>query len=167
MLDKISWLHMNSKIVIFGDAGVGKTSLLTKLTKDEFVMKYVPTIGVSNVSHMFNTSNGKYILNFYEYSGQEKLNNISFEREYDVAIIMYDVTSHSTYNSVSEYFNKITCQLDNIKVFVIGNKVDCKDRKVNKDNMTFSNERCSYHEISVKTSPGEGRFSDFLKVTGL
>lgn len=47
------------------------------------------------------------------------------------AIIMFDVTSRITYKDVPKWYKDLTRITDvNIPIVLLGNKVDCKDRKV-------------------------------------
>ena len=59
---------MNSKIVIFGDAGVGKTTLVTKLISNIYITSYIPTLNCE-ISE-FNVGNNKIFL--YDMSGMRK-----------------------------------------------------------------------------------------------
>lgn len=46
------------------------------------------------------------------------------------AIIMFDVTARVTYKSVPHWHKDLVRVCENIPIVLVGNKVDCKDRKV-------------------------------------
>ena len=47
------------------------------------------------------------------------------------AIIMFDVTARVTYKSVPHWHKDLVRVCENIPIVLCGNKIDCKDRKVN------------------------------------
>ena len=66
-------MKMNSfNVVIIGDAGVGKSSLVRRLNVGDFNKKYVATFGAEVTPLHFSTNKGSITLNMWDVSGQEK-----------------------------------------------------------------------------------------------
>ena len=93
-----------TKLVLFGDGGVGKTSWINKILMNEWDAKYIPTIGCE--VHPFYL-NGKWF-NIWDVAGQEKYNldyNKMLENA-DVVFIFYD-DSKTSYKNVEFWKNKV------------------------------------------------------------
>ena len=60
------------KLVIIGDGGVGKTTLLNSLLTGEFEEEYISTVGYEIRPIKFFTNHGQFLLNVWDTTGQEK-----------------------------------------------------------------------------------------------
>lgn len=101
-------------VSIVGDHKVGKTSFINRLKTGRFSQDYVPTIEAKSTLLNFSTSQGEIKLNVIENC---------FE-PVDAAIIMFDVTSHSSYSIVEQLYRKLTLINSNIPIVLCGNKLD-------------------------------------------
>jgi GTP-binding nuclear protein Ran len=112
-------------INFLGDGGVGKTTWIHKMNTTEFNRQYHPTVGY-NV-HRFNirTNYGTILLNLFDCAGQEKYTEYALPKG-DATILMFDLTSRISSKSLKLWRSK--CETG--KVFFVGNKSDCADRKV-------------------------------------
>jgi GTP-binding nuclear protein Ran len=69
------------------------------------------------------------------------------------AIIMFDVTARVTYKSVPHWHKDLVRVCENIPIVLVGNKVDCKDRKVKPKDITFHRKKnLQYYDISAKSN---------------
>jgi len=69
------------------------------------------------------------------------------------AIIMFDVTSRTTYKHVPNWHRDLVRVCDNIPIVLVGNKVDIKDRKVKARQVVFHRKRnLPYYDISAKSN---------------
>ena len=128
---------LSFKLIIIGDSGVGKSCLTSKATKNIFEEDYNATIGFE-----FFTFNirlyGKVIkLQIWDTCGQELYRSLitNFYRNSSLAIIVYNVTDRSTFENIDLWFKELRSHSSpNVKVFLIGNKIDLEDeRKVQTD----------------------------------
>ena len=99
------------KIIIVGNTGVGKSSLLLKYTRDIFTTNYEPTIGVdfgSLVVHIPNNNNEHtpVKLQIWDTAGQESFASItrSYYRGAAGALLVYDVTKRNSFNQLKLIF---------------------------------------------------------------
>jgi GTP-binding nuclear protein Ran len=142
-------MSIMKKIVMIGDCGVGKTSLVNLWLTDVFTSKYNPTLGI-NV-HPINVNNTTY--NVWDCAGQEKYGGRqeSYYIGMDGIIIMFDLTTKLSFKSVPEYIKKIKQNFPDIKILLCGNKSD-GNRKVSLELIEnfCSRNLLQYCEISAK-----------------
>jgi small GTP-binding protein len=119
------------KILVVGDAGVGKTNFINSYFNNQFEQRYIPTEGI--VINNFV----KYII--YDYAGQEKsgLSNIDLSN-IDLCIIMYDVTNKLSYNNIEFWMKNIIKLCGNIQILQVGNKIDNINRKITVNTINIS-----------------------------
>jgi GTP-binding nuclear protein Ran len=144
-----------SKLIIVGDGGVGKTTYVTRHRTAEFTKSYIATMGVEVSSLSFHTDQGVVTFNIYDCAGQEKFSG--YRDEYfegaTAAIIIFDVTSLTSYRSVLGWYAKVQEKCPNIPIVLCGNKVDCRDRKVKPDMIRFHlKHNLQYYDISSKAN---------------
>lgn len=71
----------------------------------------------------------------------------------NAAIIMFDVTSRTTYKNVPQWHRDLVRVCENIPIVLCGNKVDIKDRKVKAKTITFHRKKSlQYYELSAKSN---------------
>lgn len=90
------------KIIIIGDSGVGKSSLMIRFTEGQFVENYMMTIGISHSWKMIQVDNMKMKLNIWDTAGQEKYKTITrnYYRNTNGAIIAFSINSSISFCSV-------------------------------------------------------------------
>lgn len=73
--------------------------------------------------------------------------------EAQCGIIMFDVTSRTSYKNVPNWHRDLTRVCDNIPIVLVGNKVDVKDRKVKAKSINFHRRKnLAYYDISAKSN---------------
>lgn len=143
------------KLVLAGDAGVGKTVYTKRFLTGEFEKKYVATVGAEVHPIDFNTTSGKIVFNIWDTAGQEKYAGLreNYYKDADAAIIMFDVTSRISYKNVANWYHDIRAIRPDIPIVIVGNKCDVKDRKVRGSSITFhSKHQLPYFDISAKSN---------------
>ncbi|KAG0459155.1 hypothetical protein HPP92_022283 [Vanilla planifolia] len=146
------------KILLIGDSGVGKSSLLVS-----FISSHIdglsPTIGVDfKIKHLI--VGGKRLkLTIWDTAGQEKFRTLtsSYFRNAQGIILVYDVTQRETFTNIVEVWVKelelYSTNQDCIKVLV-GNKVDKESERVitEEEGIAFAQDYgCYFLECSAKT----------------
>lgn len=146
------------KLLMIGDSGVGKSSLLLSFTANTFE-DLSPTIGVDfKVKHV--TLEGKKLkLAIWDTAGQERFRTLtsSYYRGAQGVIMVYDVTRRETFTNLADIWSKeidlYSTNQDCIKMLV-GNKVDKSSERVvtKKEGIDFAREYgCLFTECSAKT----------------
>jgi small GTP-binding protein len=145
------------KIVVLGDDGVGKTSLIRRYVDRHFREEYLMTIGVDFSLKKIEIGDTIYTLQIWDMIGQERLKFItkSFFRGASAAVVMFDLTNENTFDlRLINWLNEMHDSIGRIPIILAGNKVDLKDnRKVAKiDGSSFANKlSCPFVETSAKT----------------
>ncbi|CAD7953162.1 unnamed protein product [Amoebophrya sp. A120] len=143
------------KLVLVGDGGVGKTTLVKRHLTGEFEKKYIPTLGVEVHPLKFTTNCGVICFNVWDTAGQEKMGGLrdGYYIQGECAIIMFDVTSRITYKNVPEWYKDIVRVCEQIPIVLVGNKVDVKDRQVKARNIQFHRKRnLQYYDLSARSN---------------
>jgi len=153
--------HYLFKLVVVGDATVGKSSFLKKIVNQDFNEITEPTIGVDFFTHTVSIPNGKIIKShIWDTAGQEAFRSIikNYYRNAAGMFLMYDVSNRNSFESLDYWVNEIKYMDVSIPVILIGNKTDLKD-STNKKHVTkeegleFANRHgFMFHEISNKKS---------------
>lgn len=143
------------KLVLVGDGGVGKTTLVKRHLTGEFEKKYIPTLGVEVHPLRFQTQFGPIVFNVWDTAGQEKFGGLrdGYYIKGQCAIIMFDVTSRITYKNVPNWHRDIIRICENIPIVLVGNKADVKDRQVKGRQIRFHRKRnLQYYDISARSN---------------
>ena len=115
------------KIIIVGNSGVGKSSLLKKAVIDKFKEDYHPTIGFE-LQLIYYKINGKKIkLQIWDTCGQEMYRSLiqGFYRNSSLALLTYSITDQKSFDDLSEWVKEIKNNSEEkISIFVVGNKYD-------------------------------------------
>lgn len=144
------------KVVLIGDGGVGKTSLVNRLKGAGFTDQYNCTNGADVSTLFFWTAQGKaYRLELWDCSGVEKMEGIGqgYYIGADGCLIMCDLLSNQSFKSLeSRYQSFARVCGPGAPVVILGNKADVKDRKVKPKKTTVwpRKKNLAYYEISVK-----------------
>jgi len=143
------------KLVLCGDGGVGKTTLVKRHLTGEFEKKYIPTLGVEVHPLTFTTNCGPLTFNVWDTAGQEKFGGLrdGYYVQGQCAVIMFDVTSRITYKNVPNWHRDITRVCENIPIVLVGNKVDVKDRQVKAKHILYHRKRnLQYYDLSARSN---------------
>ena len=148
----------NFKIIIIGDSGVGKSSILKRAVKNTFDENYQATVGFEFLLMHFIVNDFKIKLQIWDTCGQEMYRSLvqGFYRNTSLAVLVYDISRMETYEGLDIWLKDIRSRLDSqVPIFIAGNKYDLEnDRKISsKDAQDFSkNRRTKYFtECSAKT----------------
>ncbi|KAG6581369.1 ras-related protein RABA1c-like [Cucurbita pepo subsp. pepo] len=117
------------KVVLIGDSGVGKSNLLSRFTKNEFSLESKSTIGVEFATRSLNLDGKVIKAQIWDTAGQERYRAITsaYYRGAVGALIVYDVTRHSTYENVEKWLKELRDHTDpNIVIMLVGNKSDLR-----------------------------------------
>ncbi|XP_066247019.1 ras-related protein Rab-33B-like [Euwallacea similis] len=116
------------KVIVVGDANVGKTTVTYRFCEGKFLEHSEATIGVDFRSRTLEID-GEYItLQLWDTAGQERY-RMSMVRHYyrntHAVVLVYDVTNLESFNSLVKWVEESTvnCSPDVLKI-LIGNKCD-------------------------------------------
>ena len=134
---EIEEYEMMVKVILIGDSGVGKTNIMSKFLKNQFMEESKATIGVEFGSKLFNHEGHKIKAQIWDTAGQEKYKAITgaYYKGSKGALVVYDITQKKTFENIEKWVNDLKAAGDpKITIILIGNKNDLDDkRQVSKD----------------------------------
>lgn len=143
------------KALILGNKGVGKTTFIKRIITGEYDETYKPTKDTEIFRSTFFTTSGSIKFRIWEPPTQEEAADALQEPCFigmDCAIIMFDVTSMTSYKDVPKWYNKITKINEKVPVVIVGNKIDSDNREVKTRQIQFHRKmNLHYYDLSVKT----------------
>lgn len=117
------------KVVLIGDSGVGKSNLLSRFTRNEFSLESKSTIGVEFATRSIIVDGKTIKAQIWDTAGQERYRAITsaYYRGAVGALLVYDITRHTTFESVERWLKELQDHTDNnIVVMLVGNKADLR-----------------------------------------
>jgi small GTP-binding protein len=117
------------KVVLIGDSGVGKSNLLSRFTRNEFNLETKSTIGVEFATRSIRTEGKTIKAQIWDTAGQERYRAITsaYYRGAVGALLVYDISKHSTFKNVSRWLTELRENADrNIVIMLVGNKSDLR-----------------------------------------
>jgi small GTP-binding protein len=121
------------KVLLVGDAGVGKSSLLVRHVDDDFTSDNLSTIGVDFKLKTLELDNKVVKVQFWDTAGQERFRSITtgYYRGSNGIIVVYDVTSEQSFKNIQTWLEQIQeYASDDVKIMLVGNKADIRLRRV-------------------------------------
>lgn len=148
------------KILIIGESGVGKSSLLLRFTDDKFDPDQPATIGVDFKVKALTVDGNTVKLAIWDTAGQERFRTLtpSYYRGAQGVIFVYDCTRPDTFSRVGAWLTELDTYATkaNIVKMLVGNKIDKEDRVVDRsDGLKFARKHAMlFIEASAKTKDG-------------
>ena len=145
------------RICLLGDAGVGKTSLLSRFCDNTFKENYNNTIGVDFRLVTLKCNDIITKIHIWDTAGQERFRSLALNylNNSHGFIFMYDITDAESFNNVVNWINlALEKNVKTIANFLVGNKCDNEEnRKVTKEEAeNLAKERnLFFMETSAKT----------------
>ena len=126
-------MELLCKIIMVGDPGVGKTSLINRYVNNLFREDYKSTIGVDFALKTFTRNKCSVRMQLWDIAGQERFSSITrvYCKDTHGVIVVFDVARWMTTQSISSWKEKIDNYLedyydtkDPIPALLIANKID-------------------------------------------
>ena len=130
--DDAATCNFSFKIIIIGDQNVGKSSITIRGAKNLFNEVYTPTVGFEFITFNVRINDQIVKLQIWDTCGQERYRSLisSFYRNSCLAIIVYAIDSQNSFENVEDWIDEIKSQTNpNIKIFLIGNKIDLENQR--------------------------------------
>ena len=115
------------KLLLLGDTGVGKSSLMFRFSEGEFKSGLIGTAGVDYKMKNIELGGKSVKIQIWDTAGQERYRTLTkaYYRGAAGIILVYDATDPVSFNNVSYWLQKIKKHGDeNVEIMLLGNKVD-------------------------------------------
>uniref|UniRef100_A0A914Q4K0 Uncharacterized protein n=1 Tax=Panagrolaimus davidi TaxID=227884 RepID=A0A914Q4K0_9BILA len=156
------------KVVVAGDASVGKSALLTKFLFNIFVQDYNFTVGIDFHSKFVKLKSGENVrLQLWDTAGQERFRALlpSYLRDCCTILIVYDVTSRKSFDGIPfwiDYVKRHTTKQP--PIILVGMKIDLINRReVSLTDAQIIAKKYELNVFEVSAATGEGVEALFQK----
>ena len=122
-------------ILLLGDAGVGKSSLLSRFLNQKSSGSK-PTMGVDYFDRVIAVSGAEVDARFWDTAGAERFRSLS-EAYFPIGsgiLLVFDVTSKNSFDNLKYWIERIRekCR-EGIPILIVANKIDLEDKRVVSD----------------------------------
>jgi len=145
-----------AKMVLLGDMGAGKSSLVLRFVKGQFFDYQESTIGAAFLTKTMPEEHVKFEI--WDTAGQERYHSLApmYYRGAAAAVVVYDVTSTDSFTKAKNWVKELQRQGNpNMVMALAGNKADLADaRQVTaEEGKAYADENgLSFWETSAKSN---------------
>ena len=157
------------KIVLLGDSAVGKSCLASRFIGQDFLEFQEPTIGAAFLTKSMIFNDDQFKFDIWDTAGQERYRSLApmYYRGAHVAIVVYDITDLSSFNSAKVWIEEIKRRTDeSLILLLLGNKKDLeKRRKVSCElvnDYVNDSKNITHLETSAKTNENIDNLFDII-----
>jgi len=115
------------KLVLLGEAAVGKSSVVMRFVNNEFQANKEPTIGAAFLTQKCRLEDRVLRYEIWDTAGQERFHSLApmYYRNAQAAVVVYDVTKAASLEKAKSWVKELQRQANpNIVIALAGNKVD-------------------------------------------
>jgi len=124
------------KVILLGDSGVGKSSLMNRYVNESFITEYKATIGADFLTKHIQLDSDSVTLQIWDTAGQERFQSlgIAFYRGADCCALVFDVNEEESFDNVAtwreEFLHKAGIRdIEHFPFVLLGNKTDVEEEK--------------------------------------
>ncbi|CAK90133.1 unnamed protein product (macronuclear) [Paramecium tetraurelia] len=133
------------KVITLGASGAGKTSLLTRMTRDQFSENYIATIGCDFAIKRLFINNQPVKLQIWDTAGQERFRTAiskSYYRGANGIFLVFDISNEQSFTEMQLWYQKTQEEIKNmnqdIQFLLIGCKCDLEQQRQISYDVAFS-----------------------------
>lgn len=130
MADEAPIRAVQVKLVLLGEAAVGKSSLVLRFVSNDFNDNTSPTIGAAFLTQKCRLENRVVKFEIWDTAGQERFHSLApmYYRNAAAAVVVYDITKSASLEKAKAWVKELQRQANpNIVIALVGNKVDLVD----------------------------------------
>jgi small GTP-binding protein len=151
--DKPTYTH-RAKIVVVGDAAVGKTSLIVRYVKGVFNPSYIITLGVNFFIQDINIGENTLRLQIWDTAGQERFGPVrqKYYKGARGAVAVFDLAKPESFDRLDFWVKEVKQACGDIPLVFVGNKADLRPTVTSDQIQNFAaGYNLQYIETSAKT----------------
>ncbi|GAB2269419.1 Complex III subunit 3 [Dionaea muscipula] len=123
---------IHAKLVLLGDMGTGKTSLVLRFVKGQFYDHQEPTIGAAFFTQILSLNEATIKFDIWDTAGQERYHSLApmYYRGAAAAVVVYDITNMDSFIRAKKWVEELQRQENTSLVMaLVGNKVDLEEKR--------------------------------------
>ncbi len=161
------------KVCVFGNGGVGKTTLVNRYLTGIFKSEYKVTIGADFFMKKLNHAQKQITLQIWDFAGEDKFRFLlpSYAKGASGGIFMYDITRHSSILNIYEWLNVFKEGFDkkeiDIPLIMVGGKLDLNLKRTVSTELAIELARKNNIDdiIECSSKTGENVEEIFIKIS--
>jgi small GTP-binding protein len=156
-------LNLAFKLCVFGDSGVGKSTMIKRFITNKFEHDLKSTIGADILMKFIETDSARITLQIWDFAGESRFSALlpSYAQGSSAAIFMCDITNSESIANIDNWlitFDKgLNHQDPTFPLLIVGGKLDLEDRRsFNKEDIgAFLTVRKKFDYIECSSKTGE------------
>uniref|UniRef100_A0A1A9ZZZ2 Ras-related protein Rab-23 n=1 Tax=Glossina pallidipes TaxID=7398 RepID=A0A1A9ZZZ2_GLOPL len=120
------------KVVIVGNGGVGKSSMIQRYCKGIFTKDYKKTIGVDFLERQIEIDGEDVRIMLWDTAGQEEFDAITkaYYRGAQACVLTFSTTDRASFEAISDWKRKVENECQDIPTVIVQNKIDLVDQAI-------------------------------------
>uniref|UniRef100_A0A914GQX4 Uncharacterized protein n=1 Tax=Globodera rostochiensis TaxID=31243 RepID=A0A914GQX4_GLORO len=153
---------LGSKVVVLGNMGVGKTSILLRHDGQGFTSQMSSTLGASYICSRSKADNGReFELQIWDTAGQERFRSMVplYMRNSSAAMLVFDITNRQSFRDLESWIKEVERidETGHVFLFVVANKCDLNEmRMVSEEEGRQFAEKQNAHYCETSALSGKG-----------
>ncbi|CAL5400307.1 unnamed protein product [Camellia sinensis] len=150
--------NIQAKLVLLGDMGTGKTSLVLRFVKGQFYDYQESTIGAAFFTQVLSLNEATIKFDIWDTAGQERYYSLApmYYRGAAAAVVVYDITSMDSFERAKKWVQELQRQENpNLVTVLVANKADLATKRLveNEVGEQYAKENgLLFFETSAKTA---------------
>ncbi|KAH7854246.1 hypothetical protein Vadar_011716 [Vaccinium darrowii] len=124
--------NIQAKLVLLGDMGAGKTSLVLRFVKGQFFEYQESTIGAAFFTQVLSLNEATIKFDIWDTAGQERYYSLApmYYRGAAAAVVVYDITSMDSFERAKKWVQELQRQAKpNLVTVLVANKADLETKR--------------------------------------
>uniref|UniRef100_A0A5B7AU54 Putative ras-related protein RHN1 n=1 Tax=Davidia involucrata TaxID=16924 RepID=A0A5B7AU54_DAVIN len=150
--------NIQAKLVLLGDMGTGKTSLVLRFVKGQFYEYQESTIGAAFFTQVLSLNEATIKFDIWDTAGQERYHSLApmYYRGAAAAVVVYDISSMDSFERAKKWVRELQRQGNpNLVMVLVANKADLEEKRevLNEVGEQYAKDnRLLFFETSAKTA---------------
>lgn len=157
------------KLLLIGNSGVGKSSMLLRFADNAFNETYINTIGIDFKTRLVDMDSKRIKLQIWDTAGQERFQSLQtlYYRGANGIVLVYDICDAKSFSSIQMWMAAIKQHASpDVAVMLVGNKADrASQRQVSVDEGAAIAEQFGIRFVEVSAKAGSGVQDAFMRIT--
>ena len=150
------------KIILLGDSGVGKTSIINRYINNRFNPDMVSSLGSTSNEKIIIKDDIKYKLIIWDTSGQEVYHSLTnlFIKGSNIVILVYSIDSLASFQGLNYWYKSVEEKIDgdNYILAVIGSKSDLVNEEIvsEEEGKNYAEEKKAFFKLVSSKDDAKG-----------